>query len=44
MLNQKKWIDAKYTADAEKFFTEKIPKVLSDELTAKLSSILGLKS
>ena len=42
MVAKKKWIDPKNTSEAEKFFAEKIPKVLAEELAKSLSSVLGL--
>ena len=42
MLNQKKWIAPEHAQEAEMFFAEKIPKVLADELSESLNSVLGL--
>ena len=42
MVTKKKWIDPKDSSEAEKFFGEKIPKVLAEELAKSLSTVLGL--
>lgn len=42
MLKQKKWIPQENATEAEKFFLEKIPKVLTEEAAKELNSVLGL--
>lgn len=42
MVKQKQWISEKNSAEADKFFNEKIPQVLTEELTKSLNSVLGL--
>lgn len=42
MVNQKQWISKEFVGDSEKFFIEKIPKVLSDELASEIYSTIGL--
>jgi hypothetical protein len=42
MVKQKKWIPETSLSEAEKFFSEKIPTVLSEEASKKIYSDLGL--
>jgi len=42
MIGQKQWISQENSTDAEKFFTDKIPKVLSEELASEIYSAIGL--
>lgn len=42
MLSQKKWIPSANTSEAEKFFLDKIPKVLVDEISVAVYSAVGL--
>lgn len=42
MKDNKKWLKAEISEDAEKFFTIKIPKVLAQELSSALNAALGL--
>ena len=43
MLDQKNWIAHKHTSEAEKFFLEKIPKVMTDEISLAIMQAIGLK-
>ena len=41
-LIKKGWIDEENKANIDSFFAQKIPKVLSDEISKELHEILGL--
>ncbi|MFA5880209.1 MAG: hypothetical protein WC860_08610 [Candidatus Margulisiibacteriota bacterium] len=43
MIKEKKWVQEENAADAELFFTEKIPTVLTKEVLGNICEILGLK-
>lgn len=42
MRDQKHWIPPEHSEAAEKFFSEKIPQVITDETVKALNSVLGL--
>ncbi|MFC1617098.1 hypothetical protein ACFL2K_02660 [Candidatus Margulisiibacteriota bacterium] len=42
MVKQKKWVPETNLSEAEQFFNDKIPKVISDEITTAISKKLGI--
>jgi len=41
-MTKKGWVNPSCLTDVESFFVNKIPKVLSEELSKKLNQVLGL--
>ncbi|MDA1353198.1 MAG: hypothetical protein O3A01_01845 [bacterium] len=41
-MSKKEWIDESNLAEINAFFSEKIPKVLSEEISKELNTTLGL--